>query len=41
MDKKKLLIIVGSENIYYKMAQNDKKTLRYTMLKEFLIDNEC
>lgn len=36
---KKLLIVVGSENIYNKMAQNDKKTLRYTMLKEFLIEN--
>ncbi len=37
---KKLLIIVGSENLYNKMAQNDKKTLRYTLLKEFLIENE-
>lgn len=37
---KKLLIIVGSENLYNKMAQNDKKTLRYTLLKEFLINNE-
>lgn len=37
---KKMLVIVGSENLYYKMAQNNKKTLRYTMLKEFLIGNE-
>lgn len=37
---KKLLIIVGSESLYNKMAQNDKKTLRYTLLKEFLIENE-
>lgn len=37
---KKLLIVVGSENIYNKMAQNNKKTLRYTMLKNFLIENE-
>ncbi len=37
---KKLLVVVGSENLYNKMAQNDKKTLRYTMLKEFLIENE-
>ena len=37
---KKLLIIVGSETLYNKMAQNDKKTLRYTLLKEFLVENE-
>ncbi len=37
---KKLLIIVGSEALYNRMAQNDKKTLRYTLLKEFLIENE-
>ncbi len=37
---KKLLIVVGSENIYNKMALNDKKTLRYTLLKEFLLENE-
>lgn len=37
---KKLLIIVGSETIYYKMAANDRKTLRYTLLKDFLIENE-
>ncbi len=37
---KKLLIIVGSENMYNTMAQNDKKSLRYTLLKEFLIENE-
>ncbi|MBE6810777.1 MAG: ATP-dependent RecD-like DNA helicase [Ruminococcaceae bacterium] len=36
---KKLLIIVGSENLYNKMSQNDKKTLRYTLLKEFITEN--
>lgn len=37
---KKLLVVVGSENVYNKMAENDRKTLRYTMLKEFLNENE-
>ncbi|MBQ8266896.1 MAG: ATP-binding domain-containing protein [Clostridia bacterium] len=37
---KKLLIIVGLESVYEKMAANDRKTLRYTLLKEFLIENE-
>lgn len=37
---KKLLIVVGLESVYEKMAANDKKTLRYTLLKEFLIENE-
>lgn len=37
---KKMLVIVGSEALYNQMAQNDRKTLRYTMLKEFLIENE-
>lgn len=37
---KKLLIIVGSENIFEKMAANNKKTLRYTLLKDFLVENE-
>ena len=32
---KKMLIIVGSENIAVQMAENDKKTLRYTLLKGF------
>lgn len=38
---KKLLIVVGLEDIYNKMAENDRKTLRYTLLKDFLIENEC
>ncbi len=33
---KKMLVIVGDENIYVKMAANNRKTLRYTMLKEFI-----
>lgn len=37
---KKLIIVVGSEEIYERMAQNNKKTLRYTQLKDFLIENE-
>ncbi len=37
---KKMLIIVGREDIYNKMAENDRKTLRYTMLKEFINENE-
>lgn len=37
---KKLLIIVGRENVYYQMAENNRKTLRYTMLKYFLNKNE-
>ncbi len=37
---KKLLVIVGSENDFFAMAKNSKKTLRYTMLKEFLKEND-
>lgn len=37
---KKLLVVVGSEAVYHKMAENNRKTLRYTMLKEFLNENE-
>lgn len=37
---KKLLVVIGKETIYEKMAANDRKTLRYTLLKEFLIENE-
>ncbi len=33
---KKMLIIVGKEKIWNEMAENDRKTLRYTMLREFL-----
>lgn len=37
---KKLLIVVGAESLYNKMASNNKKTLRYTLLKEFIKENE-
>jgi exodeoxyribonuclease V alpha subunit len=36
---KKLLIMVGSKDVWNNMAQNDRKTLRYTMLQHFLKDN--
>ncbi|MGN0667136.1 MAG: ATP-dependent RecD-like DNA helicase [Huintestinicola sp.] len=36
---KKLLIIVGSKTIVSRMVANDRRTLRYTCLKE-MIDNE-
>lgn len=36
---KKMLIVVGSKAVFNQMAKNDRKTLRYTMLKEFLNEN--
>ena len=33
---KKMLIIVGDEGVWTAMAKNDRKTLRYTLLTEFL-----
>ena len=33
---KKLLVIVGDKQTFYKMASNDKKTLRYTLLSDLL-----
>ncbi len=33
---KKLLIVVGDDNVLYTMAANNRKNLRYTLLKEFL-----
>ncbi len=36
---KKMLIVVGSEAVWNAMAENDRKTLRYTMLTEFLKEN--
>ncbi|MBR3300221.1 MAG: ATP-dependent RecD-like DNA helicase [Clostridia bacterium] len=35
---KKLLICVGDKGVFVKMAANDRKTLRYTLLKEFLYE---
>lgn len=33
---KKMLILVGDEQVWCQMAENDRKALRYTMLKEYL-----
>ena len=33
---KKMLVIVGSRSIFTEMALNDRKTLRYTMLKDYI-----
>jgi len=35
---KKMLVCVGGEDVFTEMAQNDKKMLRYTMLKEYLLE---
>ena len=37
---KKLIVIIGKESVYEMMAENDRKSLRYTLLKEFLVENE-
>ena len=34
---KKMLICVGEPDVWEEMAQNDRKTLRYTLLKTFII----
>lgn len=36
---KKMLVLVGTEKVFYDMVENDRKTLRYTMLKEFINEN--
>jgi exodeoxyribonuclease V alpha subunit len=33
---KNLLIAVGNERVWDEMVENDRKTLRYTMLKTFI-----
>ena len=33
---KKLLVLVGDRRIFYEMAENDRKTLRYTLLRQML-----
>ena len=33
---KKMLVLVGNKEVWYGMAANDRKTLRYTLLKSFL-----
>ncbi len=35
---KKMLVIVGSKTVFCEMAANNKKTLRYTLLKDFIED---
>jgi len=35
---KKMLVIVGDQNLIFEMQENNKKTLRYTMLKSFLLE---
>ena len=35
---KKLLVIVGKKQVFYQMAENNRKTLRYTLLKDLLCD---
>lgn len=37
---KKMLICIGEESVWYDMAKNDRKTLRYTMLKSFIEEGE-
>lgn len=38
---KKLLVAVGNDNIWTDMVANDRKTLRYTMLKQFLKEDSA
>ncbi len=35
---KKLLVIVGKEGVFFEMAANDRKMLRYTLLEAFIED---
>ncbi len=35
---KKMLVVVGKDEVFYTMAANNRKNLRYTLLKEFLCD---
>ncbi len=35
---KKLLVVVGKGEVFYAMAANDRKMLRYTLLKDFIQD---
>ena len=37
---KKMLVIVGSRDVFTAMAANDRKTLRYTLLKDFLNEKD-
>lgn len=33
---KKMLVLVGNQSIFFEMAANNRKTLRYTLLKDFI-----
>jgi len=35
---KKLLVVVGKETVFFEMSKNDRKMLRYTLLKNFIED---
>ncbi len=35
---KKLLVIVGKDSVFFEMAANDRKMLRYTLLRDFIED---
>ncbi len=37
---KKMLVLVGSHDVFFAMAENDRKTLRYTLLKDFLNEKD-
>ena len=37
---KKLFVAVGDKQVFMHMCANDKKTLRYTLLREFLSDSQ-
>ena len=37
---KKLLVVIGSVRQFRRMIDNDRKTLRYTCLKEMILENE-
>ena len=36
---KRLLVMVGSKEVWDNMAENNRKTLRYTLLQHFLKEN--
>lgn len=38
---KKLLVVVGNDTVWNDMVANDRKTLRYTMLKQFLKEDSA
>ncbi len=38
---KKMLVVLGDESVWQDMADNDKKTLRYTLLKSFIEEGKA